>query len=303
MNNQNKESAGAIVWRFIYPILMFIGLDVFLEILFIVIYMASLIGSGVVITADNVYEVANDMTNYIYDKALYITAIRCVILIPLYFLFLHMDKKRDIKYNRYYEYTPYNKVWLLLVVVAGAAAAIGFNHVVPSVLEAVQLFLNSVLHLDVDVFATYNELSEIIYSGGPVLQIIATGILCPMVEELLFRGLIFKRIRTYLGFLPSMLISAAVFGLIHGNVVQFLYAFILGCFMAFVYEKFKTIWAPILFHQSANLIAVIITSLIGEEIGLSTGTYVLVVVAELAVAFVALKIIDMKVKRERIITG
>ena len=33
----------------------------------------------------------------------------------------------------------------------------------------------------------------------------------------------------------------------------------LGMVMAFLYERFRTIWAPILFHASANLISVIIT--------------------------------------------
>lgn len=43
------------------------------------------------------------------------------------------------------------------------------------------------------------------------------------------------------------------------NVVQGIYAFLLGILLAWICEKYQTIWAPILFHAAANLLSVICT--------------------------------------------
>ena len=48
-----------------------------------------------------------------------------------------------------------------------------------------------------------------------------------------------------------------MFGLYHGNVVQAIYASILGCLMAILVEISGSLWASILFHMGANLISVL----------------------------------------------
>lgn len=297
---QKIESKGAIIWRFIYPTLLFVGVGVVIEIVLTIIYSARYLSSSQLTNADDVIKYAETVTKAVTDKALYITLARCIIVCPLFMLFMKRDVERDKVYGRYVEYEPYNKIWLILLPFAGFAAAMGFNHVVPILIEGLQSLFSKMSGQDVDLFATYNKLSGVVYSGGLVVQIIASAILAPLAEELLFRGLIYKRIRTYTTMLPAMLISALVFGIIHGNIVQFLYAFIIGLFLAFVYERFKTIIAPFIFHAGANLIAVIVTYFFPEEIGLETGTFMLLVVGELAVAFVLLKIIDLKVNRRTI---
>lgn len=112
---------------------------------------------------------------------------------------------------------------------------------------------------------TYDSLAQMNYSQPLIWQILGLGIAAPIAEELIFRGLIFKRMRTYCKFPVAMLLSAAAFGIYHGNVIQFLYAFMAGLLFAFVYEKFRNIWAPIVLHMGANLASVAVTefSLIG----------------------------------------
>lgn len=300
---QKRENAGIIIWRFVYPVLIFFTVELFAEMAFMYGHMFRLIGAGKYSFSD-MDAMTKELESYIYGVSGYISVIRAAVLAPVFILLMKADKKRDEAYGRSVKYGPYNKLWLLLLPIAGFVAAVGFNHIVPMILEALQSFIHvlgkSIFGKDwnVDFFAKYNELSGVIYSGPVWVMVLSIAVAAPVAEELLYRGLIFKRLRTYLKPVPSMLISAFVFGIMHGNAVQFVYAFILGIFMAFVYEKFKTVYASIIFHAGANLTSLVIT-LIFPEGGytITLGGYMLLVVAELAVVFLLLKLVDMKVDR------
>lgn len=69
------------------------------------------------------------------------------------------------------------------------------------------------------------------------MEIVSAVIAAPLLEELLFRGMIYKRLRDLCSAKTAILVSAAFFGIFHGNLVQFVYAFIIGIMLAFVYEK------------------------------------------------------------------
>lgn len=91
------------------------------------------------------------------------------------------------------------------------------------------------------------------------IMVVATAILAPIVEELVFRGLVYTRCKELLGVVPATIISAACFGLVHGNLVQFVYAGILGVFLCIFYEKGRSVWVPIICHMSVNMIALLST--------------------------------------------
>ena len=300
--NQKKESAGVLIWRLIYPILIFIGVEMAIEMAVMYTYLMHEISAGRM-TPDMAD--ASALENFVQRNSIYITIARSAVLVPLYLYFMKRDIARDEVYGRHTEYMPYKKRWLLLVPIAGFTAAVGFNHVVPFLLEVVQKAVNAVAKGwfgksgFVDFFSTYDDLSQIIYSGGIVVQVIATAVAAPVVEELLFRGLIYRRLRCNFNFTAAALLSSLIFGLIHANALQFVYAFILGLLLAYVYEQFKTVWAPVLFHAGANLISVIITAVMPEGgTGLGIGGYTLLTVVELAATFFLLWVIRLKVNRE-----
>lgn len=103
---------------------------------------------------------------------------------------------------------------------------------------------------------TYQELTNLIYTGNVFLEIIAVGIVAPIVEELIYRGVVFKRINAMIKTIPAILLSSVIFGAIHGNLVQFVYATCLGVALCFVYIKCKSIMAPILLHVTANMVSI-----------------------------------------------
>lgn len=107
------------------------------------------------------------------------------------------------------------------------------------------------------VSAGYQETNQAFFSGGIVFEILGSGFLIPIAEEMLFRGIVFKRLRIWAGARIAIGGSALFFALIHVNLVQFLYAGILGCFLAFLMEKSGKLYVPVLGHVTANLIAIV----------------------------------------------
>ena len=59
-------------------------------------------------------------------------------------------------------------------------------------------------------------------------------------------------------------LSALLFGLYHGSVVQGVYAFFLGLGAAWLLQRFGTLLAPWLFHMAANLISVLLEHFSGQ---------------------------------------
>lgn len=106
---------------------------------------------------------------------------------------------------------------------------------------------------------SYEAVTEAFYTPPFLLQIIYLGILSPICEELAFRGLMFRRMRTQTPFLAAALYSSFAFAVIHGNLVQIPYAFIMGMMFAYVYEKYGSLKAPCLAHMAANITAVAAT--------------------------------------------
>lgn len=103
---------------------------------------------------------------------------------------------------------------------------------------------------------SYQELTEAFYGSSLVLEIIATCILIPILEELLYRGIVYRRLRSWLGLPSAIVLSAVIFGAMHFNLVQFTYAGCIGILLALVAE-FAGLKAAILAHMLTNLVSVL----------------------------------------------
>ena len=107
-----------------------------------------------------------------------------------------------------------------------------------------------------EIFTGYS--SNTTFDGqSPVLMILATVIFGPIAEEIIFRWMIYGRMRFYLGKKWAVVLSAILFGLYHGNMVQFIYCTILGIVFAIAYEKSGNIFVTIIAHMLINLEGII----------------------------------------------
>ena len=79
------------------------------------------------------------------------------------------------------------------------------------------------------------------------------------MEELVFRGIVFGNMRKIMNVPQAVFLSALLFGLIHFNIVQFVYAFLLGLVLAAFMYKSGHVYAAMIGHITANAFAVIRT--------------------------------------------
>lgn len=81
-----------------------------------------------------------------------------------------------------------------------------------------------------------------------VLYVCVVG---PFMEELMFRGMLLKRARVF-GDRTAVLFTAVMFGLMHGNVTQFLYAAVIGLILGYVTVKTNSIRYSVAIHMIVN---------------------------------------------------
>lgn len=101
--------------------------------------------------------------------------------------------------------------------------------------------------------ASYQDIASRQFGVAFAAGIIIYGILSPLAEEIVFRGLIYNRMKRYFNPGLSIIVCGILFGGYHGNLVQGIYGCILGIAITFSYELFQTFTAPVLFHSLANL--------------------------------------------------
>ncbi len=97
-----------------------------------------------------------------------------------------------------------------------------------------------------------------------VLLVVMAVILAPFVEEIIFRGCIYRFLKSKTTIIPAQLISASVFAMLHANLLSFVPLVVVGVFLARVYEKTGNLWVAIWFHAFFNafsLLMLFITSL------------------------------------------
>lgn len=102
-------------------------------------------------------------------------------------------------------------------------------------------------------YDAYDESMELLMSGNPLFLAAATVLAAPMVEEVVFRGLVYTRLCRSMPRLIAALLSAILFGLVHGTLLHLFYTIPMGLLLCLFYEKYRSLWAPILMHMSFNL--------------------------------------------------
>lgn len=107
----------------------------------------------------------------------------------------------------------------------------------------------------------YQEVEAIQYSVPVWLGIILYGLVSPFVEEVVFRGLTYNRMKRYFGIPLCVITTSLLFAGFHANLVQFMYASCMGVLMALCYEWVGCFAAPFLFHLTANVFVFILSDI------------------------------------------
>jgi membrane protease YdiL (CAAX protease family) len=118
------------------------------------------------------------------------------------------------------------------------------------------MYLQTV-HVDTSEQAVVQALRKV-KSPLEIVMMFVMGLLAaPFSEEFIFRGILFKGLRRSIGADEAILLSAAIFALLHmldSSVAAFLPIFFLAVFLAYAYERTGSLWTPIAMHSLFNLL-------------------------------------------------
>lgn len=118
------------------------------------------------------------------------------------------------------------------------------------------LFLSGIL---TKIIPSYGEVvNQLNVASKSALQLVIAIILIPICEEIIFRGIIFGYLRKNFNIIVAILVQALIFGIMHLNLVQGIYTFILGIVLALIYMYSDSILGNITVHIIFNLLGVLI---------------------------------------------
>lgn len=127
------------------------------------------------------------------------------------------------------------------------------------------------LHIAIDpivaLFPVPESLKHILEGiyENPVASIVTVAIAAPVLEEILFRGIILHGLLKNYGAGLSITFSSLLFALIHGNIAQGLGAFLMGLFMGWLYWKTKSLYLPIILHFVNNSLSCVGMFIVPQE--------------------------------------
>lgn len=92
---------------------------------------------------------------------------------------------------------------------------------------------------------------------GFVLTFFAVALFAPVAEEIFFRGFLYGGLRARIGVIGAMIASTLFFTALHFSVDVFIPIFVLGLFLAWLYEKTGSLYPGIILHAANNGVAVV----------------------------------------------
>ncbi len=105
----------------------------------------------------------------------------------------------------------------------------------------------------------YQEVADRLYYISLPLGLLLYGIIAPLAEELVFRGILYRRNVRYMEDKNAILISSLLFALYHQNQIQGIYAFVLGYILAKAYSKSGNFLVPLVLHGVVNIIVFLLS--------------------------------------------
>ena len=135
-----------------------------------------------------------------------------------------------------------------------------------------------------------------VYEEPTNALMLKTVFLIPILEETVFRGLIGDRLSRALPKWLALPFAAALFALMHGNILWISYAFISGLILMSIYYRFDSILPCISFHLAFNA-----SNYLWERLlNLPDGTSGYTVSLAIGTSIVLLSLLSLFLKKKRL---
>ena len=249
-------------WRILLPLLVYLGVrylgNLIAEMFVIALNVTDILdikaisAMGMEEQLEFIRQLSTDATTYakmakiFIENTMLISAIVAAVALPVGLIFFLVDRNREKKVGALQ--VRKEPVWKYpLMVLLGVALCIALNVIL---LMCDQVFFQGM---------TSQSLSAT-YASPMVLQLIGVGVFVPFSEEFFYRGVLYNRYRENGPYMRAAVYTSILFAIAHGSMIQMIYAMILGMVLAYAYEKFGSIAAPITMHIAVNVTSVILTN-------------------------------------------
>lgn len=201
------------------------------------IYKAIQLEPGINIAQISLAEYIN--TPLTLDASLVISAFSAIICIIVFYRWYTRQMKNEC--NSIVKVKMKLKHVLLLILL-GIGLQVGIS-----------FLMNLIAMVKPNLFNNYGLILEQLGGGTTIVSFIYIGIIAPISEELIFRGVLLNKAKVVLPIFWANVLQGFLFGLYHMNIIQGIYAFIIGMFLGSICIGFKSIYAAVVLHVIINL--------------------------------------------------
>lgn len=246
MNKKSNNSIGQS-WNVVYPIFMYF------VVINIAMYVCTMIAVG--LGAD-------------YEKQyMMIQTAAVAVTIPFIYRYYEKDQKEPTVCHQHLSELLAGKSMKLKIVNGILMAAVG---------AAAGISLNNIMTMTrlEELSEGYQEVTGYFFAGGVLFELLGACLLTPVLEEMLYRSVVYGRIcdlmihsaeeenpqrkaRDKKSRWTAVVLTSLIFGLMHMNLIQFIYAALLGILLSWCVEQSGHFYGAVLAHMGANLMSVL----------------------------------------------
>lgn len=187
-----------------------------------------------------------------------ITVIYALALIPIYLIYLMLNRRRDGR-SLLLERARMIDILPALAMMIGA---LGVTNIWFNLLTSLQ---DSVPFIDEQVQSYMETANAFSSSSGYLWLILGISIMAPICEELVFRGIIQGELRKAMPEWAAIIIQALIFALFHMQLLQISYVILPGLLLGLAYYWSRSILVPIFMHITFNFLGSALPAMIGED--------------------------------------
>ena len=226
------------IWQAFYPLLIETAVNL------IITFAAVMFFAGLYYRETGLLAVKG-AAGFLDSNLLFLTGIVSLFIIPVYMLLV---KKDAAKYGEQVVSVARKPLTVFLCIAASVGTALA---------GTLMMKLLGVFRPEIG----FEEYANIFDNAAPLVMAVVTLILTPLCDELLFRGLLFKRISRAYGFWPAALISSLFYGITFGDLSQGFYGFVMGLVYALAFQKTGKVWIPVVMHMASSTFIVLVDAL------------------------------------------
>ena len=173
----------------------------------------------------------------LYDNAMLLNIIAAAISLFVFWLIILLSKK-SLKERLDLNYVSFNSIWPVLIL--GVTTNIFISYFI------------KFLPIPQTLVQEYDKAVSVLGDEITLVQVISVVVVAPVLEEVLYRGLIMKSLQRGMPAVIALIIQALLFGLMHGQLLWICYATFLGILLAVIKLRYQSLYPCILLHLSFN---------------------------------------------------